>query len=241
MVDRSARVTNSLNLFRAGLVAAAAAGLIAGLSLTAQAQTAAPAAPAAAPKPAAPKPAAAAPKPTAPAVAQPEDPTPWVKFCAKNEEKKQVCLTAKELRSDQGQLVASVAVRDTEGEPKKTLLVAVPPLVLIQPGLRINVDKGKPEEAKYTICFPNACYSELQIGDQMAADIKKGQALVVTTLNVQGKPQGYPFLLSSFKTASEGPGIDPGAQQQSQDALQLQLQKRAEEAAKKLGAEAPKP
>ncbi len=218
------------------------------LPLMAEAQTApAPAAPApAAPKPAAPaapKPAApAAAKPAAPAAAAPaeEDPAPWIKLCSKDAEKKNVCLVAKELRSAEGQLVASVALRDIEGDPKKVLLIAVPPVVLIQPGMRVQVDKGKQIEAKYTICFPNACYAEMDLSDQTLGEMKKGQALIVTSLNIQQKPMSFPFRLSTFKSVAEGPGIDPSASQQNQEQLQQQLQKKAEEAAKKLG-DAPKP
>lgn len=203
------------------------------------ASPAAPAAPAgaAAQKPAAPKPAAGA---AAPAV--PEDAYPWVKICQKDGEGKSVCLIAKELRGANGELIASVALRDTEGDPKKTLLIAVPPGVLIQPGMRVMIDKGKQAEVKYRICFPNACYADLELTDQMSGEMKKGNLLIVTALNLQQKPTGYPFRLDTFKAALESAGVDPTAGQQSQDQLQQQLQKRAEEAAKKLqGGEAPKP
>lgn len=172
-----------------------------------------------------------------------EDPLPWIKICSKDNEKRNVCLVAKELRSSEGQLVASVALRDIEGDPKKVLLIAVPPVVLIQPGMRVQVDKGKQAEAKYTICFPNACYAEMDVADQTLAEMKKGKALIVTSLNIQQKPMSFPFLLSTFKKASEGEGIDPTAGQQNQEQLQQELQKRAEEAAKKLqgGADAAKP
>ncbi|WP_165498358.1 invasion associated locus B family protein [Siculibacillus lacustris] len=201
-----------------------------------------PATPAApAPAATAPKPAAAAPAaPTAP-VATADDPAPWIKICSRDADKKNVCLVAKEFRSPEGQLIASVAMRDVEGDPKKVLLIAVPPVVLIQPGMRVAVDKGKADEAKYTICFSNACYGELNLGDQMGADMKKGQNLVVTALNIQQKPMQFAFPLTSFKQASEGPGLDPTADQQNQEQLQQQLQKRAEEAAKKLSGDAPKP
>ena len=204
-----------------------------------------PAAPAQAPAAAgAPKPAAAAaPKPAAGAPAAPEDAYPWVKICQKDAEGKSVCLIAKELRGANNELIASVAMRDTEGEPKKTLLIAVPPGVLIQPGMRVMVDKGKPVEVKYRICFPNACYADLELPDQMAGDLKKGNLLIVTALTLQQKPTGYPFRLDTFKTALESQGVDPTAGQQSQEQLQQELQKRAEEAAKKLqtGGAAPKP
>lgn len=219
------------------LLAAVAALAFVAAPVIAQAQAPAPTPPAkAAPKPAAPaKPAPAPAKEEAAA----EDPLPWVKICSKDADKKNVCLVAKEVRSAEGQLVASVALRDIEGDAKKVLLIAVPPVVLIQPGMRVQVDKGKQQEAKYTICFPNACYAEMEMSDATVAEMKKGKALIVTSLNIQQKPMSFPFLLSTFKTAAEGPGIDPNAGQQSQEQLQQELQKRAEEAAKKLGGEAP--
>lgn len=199
-----------------------------------------------APKPTA-KPAASKAKPEKGADAKgmpiPEDQFPWVKICQKDPEGKNVCLIAKELHAASGELMASVALRDIEGEAKKTLLIAVPPGVLIQPGMRVMIDKGKQEEVKYRICFPNACYADLELSDQLAGDLKKGNVLIVTALNLQQKPTGYPFRLDTFKTAMEGPGVDPTANQQSQEQLQQELQKRAEEAAKKLqsGGDAPKP
>lgn len=218
------------------LLAAVAALAFVTAPVIAQAQTPAPTPPAkAAPKPAAAKPAPAKEEAAA------EDPLPWVKICSKDADKKNVCLVAKEVRSAEGQLVASVALRDIEGDAKKVLLIAVPPVVLIQPGMRVQVDKGKQQEAKYTICFPNACYAEMEMSDATVAEMKKGKALIVTSLNIQQKPMSFPFLLSTFKTAAEGPGIDPNAGQQSQEQLQQELQKRAEEAAKKLGGEAPAP
>ncbi len=205
--------------------------------------------PAAPQKPAA-KPQAAPNGKDAKGPAVPEDTYPWVKICQKDAEGKSICLIAKELRGANGELIASVAVRDTEGEPKKTLLIAVPPGILVQPGMRVMIDKNKPVEVKYRICFPNACYGDFDLTDQNFGDLKKGNLLVVTALTLQQKPTGYPFRLDTFKAALESVGVDPSAGQQSQDQLQQELQKRAEEAAKKLqnggapkpqGGEAPKP
>lgn len=212
----------------------------------APAPAARPAAPAAKPAtPAAPAAgAAAAPKEGEAAKLAPGQPNPWVKLCSKDAEKRDVCLVAQELRSDQGQVVGSVAIREIQNDPKKILLIAVPPLNLIQPGLRVGVDKGKLEEGKYTICFPNACYAEMPISDQFIAGMKKGQMLVVRTLNLQEKQQAYPFTLAGFKDAHEGEGIDPNAPAQAaagQAELKQELERRADEARQKLTNEAKKP
>lgn len=210
---------------------------------------AAPAAPAAAaPKAPAAAPAGAATSQTDAPAQDPNQPILWVKFCGKDPkdpDAKGQCLTEYELRDEKGQVVVTVALREIDGDPKKMFLIAVPPLMLIQPGLRVSVDKGKQEEGKFTICYPNACYAELQASDSLIQQMKKGTALYVVTLNVQGKPITFPFRLYGFKEKNEGPGIDPtviNKQNEEQDRLQQELQKKADEAAKQLGATpAPKP
>ncbi|MBT9288065.1 invasion associated locus B family protein [Prosthecodimorpha staleyi] len=246
MVDRSTLRAAPL---QAGFGAALLFAAMAALPTVALAQSAAPApkpaAPAAA-KPAAPKPGEAKPAPAAegeaagPAQLQPGQPNPWVKLCSKDGQNRDVCLIAQELRTDEGQVVGSVAVREIAGDPKKILLIAVPPLNLIQPGLRVGIDKGKLEEGKYTICFPNACYAEMAVTDAFIATMKKSTVLVVRTLNMQEKQQPYPFGLAGFKDAYEGPGLDPNAPppgtgaSANQQQLQQELEKRADEARAKL-------
>ncbi|MBL8573208.1 MAG: invasion associated locus B family protein [Hyphomicrobiaceae bacterium] len=207
----------------------------------APAKPAAPAATPAAPaKPAAP--AAAPAKPAAPAAAEapaPAEPSadqnPWVKICNTDPAtKREICLTTQEQRAETGQLLVSVALREISGEARKVLLLAVPPAMLLQPGLRIQVDKGKQEEGKYSICFANACYAEMVAADAFIAGMKKGNQLIVTTLNQQGKPVSFPLQLPGFKTSHEGKPVDTQALAKQQQELQSELAKRAEEARQKL-------
>ncbi|MXN64606.1 invasion associated locus B family protein [Stappia sp. GBMRC 2046] len=165
----------------------------------------------------------------------PGEESPWIKVCNTDPKaNKDVCLITQELRTDTGQFLASVALREISGEARKTLLIAVPPGMLIQPGLRVQVDSGKQTEAKYGICFPNACYSELVVDDNFIGSMKKGGALKLTTLNQQAKPVPFELSLIGFTKIYEGEPIDPAALQQREQKLQSELQKRAEEARQKL-------
>jgi len=159
----------------------------------------------------------------------------WIKLCNQDPQaNKQVCLINQELRTDEGQFLASVAIRQIEGESRKVLLIAVPPGMLIQPGLRVQVDSGKQEQARYSICFPNACYAEMVVTDPIIAQFKKGNQLVLTTLNQQAKPVNFSISLAGFTKVYDGPPIDAAALQARQDRLESELQKRAEEARNKL-------
>lgn len=167
------------------------------------------------------------------AQAQPDD--AWVKVCNTDpNSKKEFCLITQELRTDTGQFLAQAVVREVTGESRKLLHIAVPPGMLIQPGLRVQIDAANPTEAKYTICFPNACIAELVIDDAFIDSMKRGAKLVITTLNQQGKPRPFDMTLSGFTRVYDGEPIKPEELQRKQERLQSELQKRAEEARQRL-------
>lgn len=161
--------------------------------------------------------------------------SPWIKVCNVDPKvNKQICLITQELRTNTGQFLASVALREIEGEARKTLLIAVPPGMLIQPGLRVQVDSGKQTEGKYGICFPNACYSELVVDDAFIGTLKAGGKLILTTLNQQAKPIPMELTLSGFTKVYNGEPTDVAELQRKQEELQNELQRRADEARQKL-------
>lgn len=154
----------------------------------------------------------------------------WIKICNTDPKaKKEVCIVNQELRTDNGQFLASVAIREIQGEARKVLLIAVPPGMLIQPGLRVQVDNGKQEQAKYSICFPNACYAEMVLTDAMISSYKKGGEIILTTLNQQAKPVSFPISLKGFTKIYEGPALNPSEIEARQQRLEEELQKKVEQ------------
>ena len=88
--------------------------------------------------------------------AQPE----WIKICSENpKDKTKVCVVTRERRAVTGQLLAAVSLREVKD--KKILVTAVPPGMLLRPGLQIQIDNRKPTNATYSICFPNLCFAGL--------------------------------------------------------------------------------
>lgn len=160
----------------------------------------------------------------------------WIKICTKDPEadNKEVCLITQEVRSDTGEFLASVSVREIQGEDKKTLMAAVPPGTLIQPGIRVQVDDGEQMSGKYVICLPNACYAELEVTQDFVEKMKAGQNLVVSVINNQGKAVGVGLTLVGFTKGYDGEPVDTEVLAQQRKRLQDELQKRAEQARKRL-------
>jgi len=195
-------------------------------------------------KPAAQKTAPA--KPAAPAAQAPAAPeqaaappqlmySPWIKVCGKGPEtnNKQVCVLTKDGRLENGMPVAVAQLFEPEGE-QKILRVTVPLGMQIQPGTRVIIDQGQPVQQVYRICFPVGCMSDYPVTDDTINALKKGQQLIIQAVNMQGTPISLPLPLADFAKAYEGPAVDPKAFEEQQRKLQDELQKKADEARKKL-------
>ena len=236
---------------RALAVAVATTMLTALIGTDAFAQTppAPPAPPA--PKAAAPKPKAPAPKPAEAAPpAMPGQPqqqaqggeqpqlifSPWTKFCLKGQEAnaKQVCFTGKDGRVESGMPVVAAVLIEPENEPKKVLRVTLPLGMSIQPGTRVIVDNGQPMTGPYVICFNNGCMADYEASAELIGKLKKGQGLVIQGINGAGQPISLVVPLNDFGKAYDGPPTDPKVFEEQQKKLQDELQRRAEEARKKL-------
>ncbi|MEJ8573254.1 invasion associated locus B family protein [Microbaculum marinum] len=161
----------------------------------------------------------------------------WIKLCAPDQanEGKDVCLVTQEVRTDTGEFLASLSVQETlNADGKRVVRAAVPLGTLIQPGIRVQIDEGKQVAGKYVICLPNACYAEMEIDDSFVDGMKKGTNLVVLVINNQGKAVGIGLTLIGFTKAWEGEPVPMEELAQQRQKLQEELQKRAEEARKKL-------
>ncbi len=162
--------------------------------------------------------------------------SPWTKFCLKGQEAnaKQVCFTGKDGRVESGQPVVAAVLIEPDGEPRKILRVTLPLGMSLQPGTRVIIDQGQPMQGPYVICFNNGCMADYEASVELIANMKKGQGLVVQGINGAGQAISLVLPLNDFAKAYDGPPTDPKVFEEQQKKLQDELQRRAEEARKKL-------
>jgi invasion protein IalB len=163
--------------------------------------------------------------------------SPWTKFCLKGQETptpKEVCFTGKDARIESGMPVVAAVLIEPQGETKKILRVTLPLGMQLVHGTRVIVDQDQPLTAPYVICFTNGCMSDYDASTDMVGKLKKGQGLVVQAINSTGQPISLVLPLADFAKAYDGPPTDPKVFEEQQKKLQEELQKRADEARKKL-------
>lgn len=245
------------------LLATAALGVFAVSEVLAQA---APPAQPAQPRPAQPRQPAQRPAPQQPAQQQPpaqqqqqaapqqpagqEQPqlifSPWVKLCNKDPDpnSKRICVTVKDGRVESGLLVVSVAVIEMDGEQRKLMRMSLPYGVALAHGTRMIVDSNQPATAPFVTCLPpvvppGGCIADYDATPDMLARMKKGQVLTVQAIHMNGQPMSPQLDLKDFAKAYDGPPTDPKVFEEQQKKLQDELQKRADEARKRLENQAP--
>jgi invasion protein IalB len=167
--------------------------------------------------------------------------SPWTKFCLKGQpgqapdpNAKQVCFTGKDARVESGQPVAAAVLIEPEGQERKILRITMPLGMQLVHGTRVIVDQNQPTTAPYVICFTNGCMADYEANADLIAKLKKGQGLVLQAINATGQPISIVMPLTDFAKAYDGPPTDPKVFEEQQRKLQEELQRRADEARKKL-------
>lgn len=157
----------------------------------------------------------------APAAAQSGPATDeWVKVCRTDEkQKKEFCKTAYDLRTSGGQFLASAAVVEASGEARKIIELIMPTGLLLQPGVKVQVDNNKSEEGKYGMCAADGCIAQLLASDSLVAQMKKGTNLTVSAQGQAANPVDFVFPLATFKTANEGKSMDEAALKKREEAI----------------------
>jgi invasion protein IalB len=167
--------------------------------------------------------------------------SPWTKFCLKgapgqpaDPNAKQVCFTGKDARIESGMPVVAAVLIEPEGQERKILRVTLPLGMQLAHGTRVIIDQNQPMTAPYVICFTNGCMADYEANAEMIGKMKKGQGLVVQAINSTGQPISLSMPLTDFAKAYDGPPTDPKVFEEQQRKLQEELQRRADEARKKL-------
>jgi invasion protein IalB len=229
----------------AGAIGMAVAMTTTGMAQTITAPTATPrptTAPSA-PAPAAPRPTVAAPPaapaPQAGAASQQaaQSGPQWIKLCSPDPStKKNLCLVQHEIVADTGQFIASATFRSVQDDPKMLFILGVPPGMMLQPGLRVQVDEGKQSELKYTICFPNTCFADMEANPDFLKSVRAGKQLVIIAVNQAAQTVSFPLTLAGFSKAYDSAGVDPNTPtgQAALDALSASLKAHADEARQRL-------
>ncbi len=139
----------------------------------------------------------------APALAAtPAAPSKWVKVCEDD-----ACNTMQRIVGPNGDLVASVTIRQAAGDPKVQFIVSMPLGLSIKSGLSIRIDDKVKLPLKFNICLPAGCYAEGTSNQALVNALKTAGRLIIVAES-GGKPIALPVTLAGFTKAYDSKGVD---------------------------------
>jgi invasion protein IalB len=139
--------------------------------------------------------------------------TPWTKVCSRQNSSSRaddICLTVKEAYSKTGEFFGSAALVGDAQKIKFKLRTILPLGVNLTRGARMVVDKERPVEGVFSVCFPNGCMAEFEVRQETLNKFNSSDRLVIETFDAAGKKPGYlVFPLSGFQAVNSGTPISP--------------------------------
>ncbi len=178
----------------------------------------------------------------------------WLKICdpipAGQKGAGQKACIMREVVVANNQFLGSFLLRDDPGQESRLLAVAAVPLGVLLPfGLTWQIDGQKPIRVPYMICDPQSCASQLVINEQYVAALKKGAKLELVAKIRQNqdlvKDLVIPIDLTGFGPVYDGQASISFDELRKDttggQALEQQLQDRAEQLRQQLSGSAPAP
>jgi len=131
----------------------------------------------------------------------------WKKLCfrgAQGADTKMVCRTSIEGKSDLGQIILKVDLIEREDAPSTRLQIFVPTGNLLQPGIRLTVDKGTSILVPYTICLANGCVAATVPEPKLLSELETGRMLSLEAVNSNVVTVIASLSLYNFASARQG-------------------------------------
>lgn len=161
-----------------------------------------------------------------PALAQDEAPAAegesprWIKVCNPDPESGQEgCLVVQQVFAGNGTFIASADIRwlvEPDGAPPRQIVfvAAVPAGMLIQPGVRLQIDDNPPTDIPFEVCYAsplNRCYARVEVDTAFVERFKAGNEMSLLTISYEnGRTLSFPMTLAGFTAAYEGEATDLG-------------------------------
>lgn len=165
---------------------------------------------------------------------QAQGPAGWFKVCSK-QDANNICNTQVKNVASTGQIITAISLIEVKGKVNRSLFqITVPSGRFIPAGIKLIVDDKKSATLPYVYCFPQSCMAEVPLDKKLVAILKAGGSMVVTSTNFQNKANPVKVTLNGFTAAFDGPPLKRDELETRQKALQSGLQKKADEARKKL-------
>ena len=145
--------------------------------------------------------------------AEAKKPEHWLKKCITNEQSIRTCFVAEAIILENAKKkvkiqLASIRIKSISNTKRLSMYIQVPNRILLQSGLRFQIDKGKTRVSPFSICYDQACEAEINLNSKFVKDLKKGNEISLYFLKFDGKPVTIKVPLKGFTAGFNSKGVE---------------------------------
>lgn len=165
-------------------------------------------------------------RPATPQVVEATGPSSgWLKVCTAAGDT-EACVTQQDTYSDEGLLLAGVAVQEVRGNPRRRVIMTLPHGLWIEDGVQLRVDQRAPIAARFDTCLTNGCFAAVNLTPELLQQMRQGQRLVLAVRPPDGSIIHMVVPLTGFGAAYDGAAASPAILQAHQERFEAEVQRR---------------
>lgn len=124
---------------------------------------------------------------------------PWTVRC--QEEPKYCEIVQRLVMKESGQRFAEIAIGYPPSEKTARGVMILPLGVLLEEGVKMTIDDGKPYKFNFRYCSADGCIAVVVLNDKVIGQLKKGNQAVLQFKNLKGQNINLPITLKGFTSA----------------------------------------
>ncbi|MCB9973085.1 MAG: invasion associated locus B family protein [Rhodospirillales bacterium] len=124
---------------------------------------------------------------------------PWGKRCS--EETKHCEIVQRLTVQETGKRFAEFAIGYPDDADGARGVVILPLGVLLEPGVRMQIDDGQVYQFTFRYCGAGGCVAVIRLSDALIAEMKKGNAATIQFMSAKGQKINVPITLKGFTKA----------------------------------------
>ncbi|MCJ8322262.1 MAG: invasion associated locus B family protein [Rhizobiales bacterium] len=140
-------------------------------------------------------------------------PLHWLKKCITNKDSIRTCMITEAIILENNATkvkiqLASVRIQTISNSKRMTMFIQVPNKILLQSGLRFQVDSGTTRVTPFTICFDKVCEAQVNLTEEFVTTMKKGNFVTLNFLRFDGQPLKFQIPLAGFTAGFNSKGAE---------------------------------
>lgn len=128
----------------------------------------------------------------------------WRKLCFQPSEKRAICRTTISGKTESGQEMLRIDLIEGSAAKGGRLQIFVPPMLFLEAGIRVSIDRGETVTFPFAWCFSNTCVAAHAVDAGFIRRMKSGQEMTLKVVDARVSTAMTSVSLERFDAVDQG-------------------------------------